>query len=63
MVEKLASFAVESLTSTQPFRERMKPVDALKLMVGEISGRLNLELIHSLIPALVERAGAGNEDE
>ncbi len=53
----------DSLTSDQPFRERVKPDDALKLMVGEMSGQLDLELIRALIPALVERAGDGAEDK
>lgn len=42
----------DSLTSTQPWRERMKPYDALRYMLGDMRSGLDTELIRALIPVL-----------
>ena len=42
----------DSLTSTQLWRERMKPYDALHYMLSEMRTGLDTELIRALIPVL-----------
>lgn len=42
----------DSLTSTQPWRERMKPYDALRYMLSDMRSGLDTELIRALIPVL-----------
>lgn len=51
--------AFESLTSTQPYRERMKPAKALRVMLHDMRGQFDAVLLRGFIPALGHRA----EDE
>ncbi len=42
----------DSLTNTQPFRERMRPPDALGVMFGELGRKLDTSLLRKFIPML-----------
>ncbi len=45
----------ESLTSTQPYRERLQPLDALTFMLREMEDQFDSTLLRQFIPALIEQ--------